>query len=105
MSRQTPLWVRCVRVQGWTYNHDRLARSPHPAYEFRPRARTLPGRVGGRRLAAFFLPGHRPVEEKQADRVEQLRTTGRANCVKIPISLTIDRKSTRLNSSHLGISY
>src|SRR5205814_10653916 len=82
--------------------HDAL-----PIYRVRPRERLLPylGELAARHAFLALVP----VCALKADNIEALRD---AIAAHLPLSPALfpdgeltDRKSTRLNSSHLGISY
>src|SRR5438045_6617067 len=53
----------------------------------------------------FRSPGSRPDEPQRDRSLRERRLLGDARQATLPEGAISDRKSTRLNSSHLGISY
>src|SRR5205814_8016229 len=73
---------------------------------FRSRRDEAPERVGSARPGAGRAAGEEAVlVAALVERPDEFRVHARAEAGQAPGHARIDRKSTRLNSSHLGISY
>src|SRR5262245_62187894 len=72
---------------------------------FRSRRRTLRGGEGGPGVGAPRRPDRPPARPRPHGSGLEGQRTGAARAGLRPIGSVRDRKSTRLNSSHLGISY